>query len=74
MTFNYSPKIPTIMSTTVYYPRVRNISFYDNNGVVCGGMYGLVAKEKFIRLLKSGKFPRISLRRKVQVMLRGGAR
>ena len=22
------------MSTTVYYPRVRNISFYDNNGVV----------------------------------------
>ena len=62
------------MSTTVYYPRVRNISFYDNNGVVRGGMYGLVAKEKFIRLLKSGKFPRISLRKKVQVMLRGGAR
>lgn len=62
------------MSTTVYYPRVRNISFYDNNGVVCGGMYGLVAKEKFIRLLKGGKFPRISLRKKVQVMLRGGAR
>ena len=62
------------MSTTVYYPRVRSINFYDNNGVVCGGMYGLVAKEKFIRLLKSGKFPRISLRKKVQVMLRGGAR
>ena len=62
------------MSTTVYYPRVRNISFYDNNGVVCGGMYGLVAKEKFIRLLKSGQSPRISLRKKVQVMLRGGGR
>ena len=62
------------MSTTIYYPRVRNISFYDNNGVVCGGMHGLFAKEKFIQLLKSGKFPRISLRKKVQVMLRGGAR
>jgi hypothetical protein len=57
------------MSTTVYYPRVRNISFYDNNGVVCGGMYGLFAKEKFIRLLKSGKFPRISLRKKVRISL-----
>lgn len=62
------------MSTTVYYPRVRNISFYDDNGVVCGGMYGSIAKEKFIRLLKSGKLPRISLRKKVQVMLKGGAR
>ena len=62
------------MCTTVYYPRVRNISFYDNNGVVCGGMYGLFAKEKFIRLLKAGKFPRISLRRKVRVSLKGGAR
>ena len=57
------------MSTTVYYPRVRNISFYDNNGVVCGGMIGLFAKEKFIRLLKSGKFPRISLRNKVRISL-----
>ena len=57
------------MSTTVYYPRVRSINFYDNNGVVCGGMYGLVAKEKFIRLLKSGKFPRISLRKKVRISL-----
>lgn len=62
------------MSTTVYYPRVRNISFYDNNGVMCGGMYGSIARKKFIRLLKSGKLPRISLRKKVQVMLKGGAR
>ena len=62
------------MCTTVYYPRVRSINFYDNNGVLQGGMIGLFAKEKFIRLLKSGKLPRISLRRKVQVMLRGGAR
>lgn len=62
------------MSTTVYYPRVRNISFYDNNGVVCGGLCGLCAKEKFVRLLKAGKLPRISLRRKVRVMLKGGAR
>lgn len=62
------------MSTTVYYPRVRSINFYDNNGVLQGGMIGLFAKEKFIRLLKSGKLPRISLRRKVQVMLRGGGR
>jgi len=62
------------MSTTVYYPRVRSINFYDNNGVLQGGMIGLFAKEKFIRLLKSGKLPRISLRRKVQVMLRGGER
>lgn len=62
------------MSTTVYYPRVRNIIFYDNNGVMCGGMYGLIARKKFIRLLKAGKLPRISLRKKVQVMLKGGAR
>lgn len=62
------------MSTIVYYPRVRSINFYDNNGVLQGGMIGLFAKEKFIRLLKSGKLPRISLRRKVQVMLKGGAR
>ena len=62
------------MSTTVYYPRVRSINFYDNNGMLQGGMIGLFAKEKFIRLLKSGTLPRISLRRKVQVMLRGGAR
>ena len=61
------------MSTTVYYPRVRNISFYDNNGVMCGGMYGRIARKKFIRLLKAGKLPRISLRKKVQVMLKGGA-
>ena len=62
------------MSTTVYYPRIRNISFYDNNGMVAGGMFGLIAKEKFFRLLKAGKFPRVSLRGKVRVALRGGAR
>lgn len=57
------------MSTTVYYPRVRSINFYDNNGVLQGGMIGLFAKEKFIRLLKSGKLPRISLRKKVRISL-----
>ena len=57
------------MCTTVYYPRVRNISFYDNNGVLSGGLYGLFAKEKFVRLLKAGKLPRISLRRKVRISL-----
>ena len=62
------------MCTTVYYPRVRNISFYDNNGMMAGGMFGLIAKEKFFRLLKAGKFPRVSLRRKVRVALGGGAR
>lgn len=62
------------MSTTVYYPRVRSINFYDDFGVATGGMRGGIAKEKFIRLLKSGQIPRISLRKKVQVMLRGGER
>ena len=62
------------MSTTVYYPRIKSLNFYDNFGVATGGMRGLVAREKFIRLLKAGKFPRISLRGKVRVALRGGAR
>lgn len=54
------------MSTTVYYPRIKSINFYDDFGMVCGGMYGRIAKEKFHRLLKAGKFPRISLRKKVK--------
>jgi hypothetical protein len=62
------------MCTTVYYPRIKSLNFYDDFGVATGGMRGGIAKEKFIRLLKAGKFPRISLRKKVQVMLRGGGR
>lgn len=62
------------MSTIVYYPRVRSINFYDNNGVLQGGIHGLFAKEKFHRLLRAGKLPRISLRKKVRISLRGGAR
>lgn len=62
------------MSTTVYYPRIKSINFYDDFGMVCGGMYGRIARKKFIRLLKAGKLPRLSLRKKVQVMLKGGAR
>ena len=62
------------MCTTIYYPRIKSLNFYDHYGVVTGGMRGGIAKEKFIRLLKSGQIPRISLRKKVQVMLRGGGR
>jgi len=62
------------MCTTVYYPRIRKIMFYGDDGVVSGGMIGGIAKEKFHRLLRSGKFPRISLRKKVRIALRGGAR
>lgn len=62
------------MCTTVYYPRIKSLNFYDDFGVATGGMRGGIAKEKFIRLLKSGQIPRISLRKKVQVMLRGGGR
>ena len=62
------------MCTTVYYPRIKSLNFYDDFGVTTGGMRGGIAKEKFIRLLKSGQIPRISLRKKVQVMLRGGGR
>ena len=62
------------MCTTIYYPRIKSLNFYDHFGVVTGGLRGGVAKDKFIRMIKAGEFPRISLRKKVQVMLRGGER
>lgn len=55
--------------TTVYYPLIKSINFYDANGVVCGGMTGNLARGKFDRLVKGGTLPRISLRRKVKVQL-----
>lgn len=53
----------------VYYPRIQSINFYDVHGVVCGGMLGSMARDKFRRLLKEGRFPRISLRKHVKVVL-----
>jgi hypothetical protein len=55
--------------TTVYYPRIQSINFYDVNGTVCGGMTGSVAKRKFSNMVKNGTIPRISLRGKVKVQL-----
>lgn len=62
------------MKRTVYYPRIKSINFYDVDGVVCGGMMGDIARNKFYRMLKSGKWPRVSLRKHVIVALKGGAR
>ena len=67
-TTNTSTKNQKAM-TTVYYPLIKSINFYDANGVVCGGMTGSLARGKFDRLVKSGTLPRISLRRKVKVQL-----
>lgn len=57
------------MSTTVYYPRAKSINFYDIHGVVSGGITGSMASDKFWRMMKEGKFPRISLRKEVRVTI-----
>lgn len=62
------------MSTVIYYPRIKSLNFYDTDGIVCGGMSGSMAVSKFRRMLSEGKWPRISLRKHVRVMLGGGAR
>lgn len=62
------------MTTTIYYPRIKSINYYDENGVVCGGITGSMASAKFTRMVRSGDLPRISLRSKVRVSLKGGAR
>ena len=59
----------TFTSKVVYYPRIQSINFYDARGVVCGGMLGSMARDKFHRLLKEGRFPRISFRKHVKVVL-----
>lgn len=53
----------------VYYPRIQSINFYDARGVVCGGMLGSIARDKFHRMLREGKWPRISLRKHVCITL-----
>lgn len=53
----------------VYYPRIQSINFYDARGVVCGGMLGSIARYKFHRMLREGKWPRISLRKHVRITL-----
>lgn len=53
----------------VYYPRIQSINFYDARGVVCGGMLGSIARDKFRRMLREGKWPRISLRKHVRITL-----
>lgn len=53
----------------VYYPRIQSINFYDVHGVVCGGMLGRIARDKFHRMLREGKWPRISLRKHVRITL-----
>lgn len=57
------------MTKTVYYPRVKSINFYDPFGNITGGMSGKIAGQKFFRMVKIGKMPRISLRKKVQVTI-----
>ena len=53
----------------VYYPRIQSINFYDARGVVCGGMLGSIARDKVHRMLREGKWPRISLRKHVRITL-----
>ena len=53
----------------VYYPRIQSINFYDARGVMCGGMLGSIARDKFHRMLREGKWPRISLRKHVRITL-----
>lgn len=59
------------MSTTaVYYPRIGQMSFYDAYGKIVGSFMGKsLARDKFYRLLKAGKMPRISLRKRVRITL-----
>lgn len=57
------------MSTVVYYPRIQSINFYGVDGKVSGGMLGSIARDKFRRMLREGKWPRISLRKHVRITL-----
>lgn len=57
------------MSKTVYYPRIPSINFYDSDGIVSGGITGSKAIDKFHRMVKAGRMPRLSLRSKVQVAI-----
>lgn len=59
----------TFTSKVVYYPRIQSINFYGVDGKVSGGMLGSMARDKFRRLLKEGRFPRISFRKHVKVVL-----
>ena len=53
----------------VYYPRIQSINFYDETGIVRFGMTGSTARDKFRRMLREGKWPRISLRKHVRITL-----
>lgn len=57
------------MSKSVYYPRIPSFNFYDTDGVVCGGIMGSTARDKFRRMVKAGHMPRISLKKKVRVYI-----
>lgn len=50
------------------------MNFYDTDGIVCGGITGSMAVNKFHRMIREGKWPRISLRKHIRVALGGGAR
>lgn len=51
------------------------MNWYDADGIVSCGMRGSMARDKFHRMIREGKCPRISLRKSVRVALgRGGAR
>lgn len=53
----------------IYYPRIPSINFYDNEGVVCGGITGSMAKDKFARMVKEGRLPLLSLRKHVRTTI-----
>ena len=58
------------MSTkAVYYPRIQSFNWYDADGIVRGGITGSTARDKFRRMLREGKWPRISLRKHVRITL-----
>ena len=43
------------MCTTVYYPRIKSLNFYDDFGVATGGMRGGIAKAEQQGRVRMGK-------------------
>lgn len=58
-----------MINRVIYYPRIKSIDFYNERGMLMGGMRGGdLARRKFWRLVKSGIIPRISLSKEVKVV------
>ena len=53
----------------IYYAKIGSLGFYDSEGVICGGVTGRMAQEKYVSIVRRGSLPRVSLSDKVAVKI-----